>query len=99
MGECFLASWASISERMWKKCEFEVGVRWSNSGRVSSLPSVNFERRLGRPVWRRRRGGEEGPGEGFAIAMLLSFGRATVKCVDTKVGCELCLISKLARNC
>jgi hypothetical protein len=60
VGECRLAaSWASISDRMWKKCELEVGVRWSSSGRVSSEPSVNFERRLGR-VWIRRRGGEDG---------------------------------------
>lgn len=67
------ASCASISERIWKKCEFEVGVRCRSSGRVSSLPSVNFERRRGR-VWIRRRGGEEGEGVGFAMAMLGWFG-------------------------
>jgi hypothetical protein len=37
---------------------------------VSSLPSVNFERRRGR-VWIRRRGGEGGEGVGFAIVIFL----------------------------
>jgi hypothetical protein len=67
------ASWASISDRMWKKCELEVGVRCRSSGRVSSLPSVNFERRRGR-VWIRRRGGEGGEGVGFAIAIFWVLG-------------------------
>jgi hypothetical protein len=59
---------------MWKKCEFEVGVRWRSSGRVSSLPSVNFERRRGR-VCSLRRGGEDagaGEGVGFAVAIAIA---------------------------
>ena len=70
------ASWASISERMWKKCELDVGVRCSSSGRVSSLPSVNLDIRRGR-VWIRRRGGEDArEGVWFAVAIfaVLVFG-------------------------
>ncbi len=70
------ASWASISERMWKKCELEVGVRCKSSGRVSSVPSVNRDIRRGR-VWIRRRGGEDGRiGVWFAMPILgvLVFG-------------------------
>jgi hypothetical protein len=50
--------------------ELEVGVRWRSSGRVNSLPSVNFESRLGR-VLIRRLGGEEGEGfvEGVGCAI------------------------------
>jgi len=70
VGERRFASWASISERMVKKCEFEVGVRCRSSGRVSSEPSVNFERRLGR-VWMRSLGVEVVVGDGFAIFGLL----------------------------
>jgi len=55
VGERRLASCASISERMVKKCEFDIGVRWRSSRRISSEPSVNFERRRGR-VWIRSLG-------------------------------------------
>ena len=77
---------------MWKKCELEVGVRCSSSGRVSSLPSVNLDIRRGR-VWMRRRGGEDArEGVWFAMAMfgvLVCWGETSVKFVER--GSELCL--------